>query len=433
MSTRRSSQLTIGYSSDWLKQSAWDAPLTNVQVDRAFPATSRNYLDLDETIENVMDCTGEDFLFELVTAEFARLNIDFDVDPELLAGIAAFGYGVAASPSAGTSEVQTETITATGGTRTLTVRTGANDQTTTPLAFDADAATIQAALEALSNVGAGDIVVADVGVNRTYTFANDLGAQDVALISVNTFLLTGGTSAMSETTPGVGNSHAISRLSGYTLPLMTLYVGFRGSSEQPVIFKNVVVNSFRVRSASKEKVTCSVELIGSADLQQSVGYTIPQCTDPLPLRFGECVMSIGGIDYIAQDLGREFEYYFQNDVVPKFDGVGSYSTRHERATQRPSGFNMFVLGEPYDDTFNTAKARTTLPVFVRCGPEGRSITFTAPQGLVKLAPSPIRFGGDPAESEVAVVVLPRKVSGIGTTPTNVTAVTAFPNTYATSA
>jgi hypothetical protein len=421
MATRRASQLTIGYSPEWLQQAAWDDPLDAADLTRAFPATSRNYLDIDTTTEDIIDCTGEDLLLELVTAEVARLTIDVDVDPDIMAGIAAFAYGVAAAPTGGTSEVQTETVTATGGSRTLTVQTGADAQTTAPIAWDANAAAIQAALELLSNVGAGDIVVAGAGP-YTYTFSNDLENQDVRMITVGTFGLTGGTSTMAETTPGVGLTHAISRLTGYTLPLMTLYLGFRGSTEQPYIFKNVVVDEFRVRSASQERVTGTISLLGSADLVQAVGYTMPECQNIYPLRFGDCQMSIGGVDYIAANLGREFEYYYQNGVNPKFDGAGIYSTRHERGDQRPSQLSMFILGEPGDDLYNLAKARTNLDTFIRCGPAGRHIKFTAPGSIVKLAPSPIRFGGDPPESEIAIVARPRKVSGDATTPTNVTAV-----------
>lgn len=423
---RRASQLTIGYSPTWKRQSAWDVPLTNGDITRAFPATSRNYIDVEETTEDVTDCTGEDFLFEILTGQTARLTIDFDVDPDLLAGMVANAYGVAASPTGGTNEVQTETITATSGTRTLTVQVGANAQTTTALAFDATAAQIQTALEALSNVDPGDILVAVGGSanERVYSMGGNLAKQDVNIIAVNTYGLGGGTSNIEETTGGVGSLHEITRLVAYTLPLQTFFIGFRGSDKQPVIFKNVVVNSIRVRAASREKVSCTVELIGSADLQYAVGYTMPPCTDIIPIRFGDCQMSIGGVDYIAANLGREFEYYYQNDVTPKFDGAGVNATRHERADKRPSGFNLFVLGEPGDALFNLAKAKTTLDVFVRCGPSGRNVKFEAPQGLVKLAPTRIRFGGDPPESEIAIVVRPKKVSGDATTPTQVHAVTS---------
>jgi len=508
-------------------------------MTRAFPATSRNYFDLDQTTEDIIDCTGQDLLFELLTGEFARLNIDFDVDPDVLAGIAAFAYGSAAAPTGGTNEVQTETISATGGTRALIVQTGANSQTTTEIPFNASASTIQTALEALSNVAAGDITVgqasnvnevqtetitasggtraltvvnpvtgvsrktaaiafdadaatiqaalelldnvdaADIvvsgtgpfvytfsGVNyknadvamivpdnalltggtssfaqttpgatgtRTYTFGSALQKQNVNMIGVNAFNLTGGTSVFAETTPGVGLLHAISRITGFTLPLMTLYVGFRGSTEQPVIFKNVVVDQFRVRASTRERVTCTVTLIGSADLQQATAFTMPDCTDIIPIRFGDCKMSVAGVDYIAEERGREFEYYFQNDVRPQFDGQGTFSTRHERADQRPSQFSFFILGEPNDDVDTLAQSRPSVEVFLQLGPDGRYVKCIAPQALFKRATSPVRFGGDPPQSELATIGRPRKISGDSTTPSHIDAQISQSATLLTSA
>lgn len=528
MTTRRASQLTVGYSPQWKQQSAWDVPRPGSDLNKAFPATSRNYIDLDQTTEDINDCTGEDFLFELLTAEFARLNVDMDFDPDVFAGLAAGALGTASAPTNGVDEVQKEIITASGGTRTLTVQTEANAQTTGPLAFDANAATIETALEGLSNVGVGDIAVAEVtsanevqgetisadagtrtitfdgqttaaipynastgdiqsalelltnvgpgdivvsgsspnfvytfggqyanmpvelmtvddallesggggpgsgssaitqttpGVigGFTYTFETGLQKQDVPLIVVNPHNLSGGTSTMSVLVQGAGSLHEINRMTGYSLPLFTFYIGFRGSTQQPVIFKNVVVNSINVRSANRERVTASVELIGSADLEYAVGYVMPSCTDIIPLRFGDCTMEIGGTDYIASNLGREFEVAYQNDVVPQFDGAGQYSTRHERADIRPTTITMYVLGEPGDSLYEIAKTRATLEAAVRCGPAGRNVKFIAPASIIKLASTPIRFGGDPPESEISINARPKKVSGDSDTPIHVTA------------
>lgn len=430
---RRQSSLAIGYSPLWLKQSAWDTPLLASDLTAAFPATSRNYLDYEDTTEDVDDCTGEDLLFEQLLGRFARLTIDMDFDPDVFAGIAAFGYGVAAAPSGGTNEVQTETVTATGGTRTLTVQIGADSQTTAAIAYNANAAAIQLALEALSNVALNDIVVTGTGP-YVYTFSGTaFQKQDVNLISVNTFGLTGGSSSFATTTPGVGLLHAITRLGNgsYTLPLMTLYIGFRGSSEQPVIFKNVVVNSFRVRSATREKVTAQFELIGSGDTAAATGYTMPQCQDILPIRFGDIKITVAGTEYVAANLAREVEYYFQNDVTPQFDGQGIYSTRAERADKRPSGYNIFILGEPLDANWDMVALRQSFPVSAQFGPDGRHVKCTTPQGLVKFANTPIRFGGTPPESEIAMVVRPRKVSGDATTPTTISARIALQSTLLT--
>lgn len=106
----------------------------------------------------------------------------------------------------GTNEVQTITITGspTGGTFTLTY----GGKTTAAIAYNANAAAVQSALEALSSIGSGNVVcgggaLPDSGV--TVTFKNTLGGQDVALIT-HTDSLTGGTSpavSVAETTPGV--------------------------------------------------------------------------------------------------------------------------------------------------------------------------------------------------------------------------------------
>lgn len=106
-------------------------------------------------------------------------------------------------PYAGrTAEVQTVTITGspTGGTFTLTVEGG----TTAAIAYNASAATVQAALEALAGVDPGDITVtgADGG---PYTLTFNAGGGNVAQITASGASLTGGTSpsvAIATTTAG---------------------------------------------------------------------------------------------------------------------------------------------------------------------------------------------------------------------------------------
>jgi hypothetical protein len=105
----------------------------------------------------------------------------------------------------GVNEVQTLTITGTptGGTFTITF----SGQTTAAIDFDAVAADVEAALEALSNVGTGNVTCTGGGLPGTpvvITFTGDLAGTDVALMTT-TDSLTGGTtpaSAIALTTPG---------------------------------------------------------------------------------------------------------------------------------------------------------------------------------------------------------------------------------------
>ena len=112
----------------------------------------------------------------------------------------------AAQMGAGTNEQQTITITGTptGGTFTLTY----SGQTTAGIAYNASAATVKAALAALSNLDATDMIAtggALPGSAVTIEFTGTLAATNVATMTANGASLTGGTSpAVAITTPVPG-------------------------------------------------------------------------------------------------------------------------------------------------------------------------------------------------------------------------------------
>jgi hypothetical protein len=95
---------------------------------------------------------------------------------------------------AGVNEVQTVTITGspTGGTFTLTH----SGQTTASIAYNATAATVQTRLQALSNIGSGNVTVTGgpgPGTPYAVTFVGALGTSNVAQMTA-TSSLTGGAS-----------------------------------------------------------------------------------------------------------------------------------------------------------------------------------------------------------------------------------------------
>lgn len=111
----------------------------------------------------------------------------------------------AGAPGNGTSEVQTLNVTGTptGGTFKLKFR----DRTTAAIAYNANAATIQAALEALSTVGAGNVAVTGTTPGPfTLTFQAAKGKQALPNVALAVNALTGGTNpsvTVVEATPGV--------------------------------------------------------------------------------------------------------------------------------------------------------------------------------------------------------------------------------------
>ncbi|HEY6891557.1 MAG TPA: ThuA domain-containing protein [Solirubrobacter sp.] len=104
-----------------------------------------------------------------------------------------------------TDETQTVRVTgATGGSFTLTVA----GQTTAPIAYNASAAGVKTALEALSNVDPGDVIVTGGPVNATTAtvlFDGRYSETDVAPMTVNNAGLTGAGAAAVVATTQEGN------------------------------------------------------------------------------------------------------------------------------------------------------------------------------------------------------------------------------------
>ncbi len=118
------------------------------------------------------------------------------------------GFGISTAAASLGSEVQTVTITGTptGGTFTLT-----NGVATTALAYNATAAAVQAALELLPNIGAGNVVVTgNNGGPYTVTYVGTKMGVDMTQLTA-AHSLTGGTTpgvTVTTTTPIVTGTNA---------------------------------------------------------------------------------------------------------------------------------------------------------------------------------------------------------------------------------
>jgi hypothetical protein len=440
VTTRRAAELAIGYDPTFRRQSAWDVPNPEANILASFPAqpASRNFIDVEETNESVFECTGRHLMFEILTGRLARLSVDFDFDPQVAGGIVAFAYGVAALGAAGVNATFTVTIDATGGTFFITYTNAFGAFDTAPIAWNATAAAVTAALVALPNIGAGNVVAAGAdGGPYTLTFQGALAREPIATPVPNADALVGGaqTAVIAPGAAGTGARQNISQLPGFAPPLLTLYVGYRDSDKRPTVFKNVVVNSFRCRGSARQAMVATVEFIGSADLQPASDlFVLPPCQDIIPVRFPDCQLLLNGVDQSA--LMRNLEYYYQNNILTgdhPFTGAGVDATRFETADQRPSGINFGLLGEPGDPAYNQAQAKSIMPMAARIGPVGRNVTFNVPAGALRFGSPRINHDGEARESILNLQGQPRWLSAVAGVPSNVVAYTDQASAYLVSA
>lgn len=167
-----------------------------------------------------------------------------------------------------TDEVQVLSLpnAPTGGTFTLTY----SGQTTAAIAYNASAATVQSALEALSNIAVGDVACTGgslPGTPVTITFGSTLGDQDVALITGNGGSLTGGSS----------NVTSFTTVQGGTVTVPQRDISFR-YTRNPADFNSTTMVSFFFRDSAGTLVQTTPVLYSSltaADIKALfVGKTI---------------------------------------------------------------------------------------------------------------------------------------------------------------
>ncbi|EAQ81658.1 hypothetical protein [Blastopirellula marina] len=127
-------------------------------------------------------------------------------------GDVAVSTTVQASGGANEKQQVALPIGVTGGTFTLTF----SGQTTSAVAYNASAATLQTALEALSNIDSGDVEVSgDAAGPWTIEFKQAYALTDVPAITMDSSSLTAGSVSVSEAVKGSGGANEIQRLSFY--------------------------------------------------------------------------------------------------------------------------------------------------------------------------------------------------------------------------
>jgi len=155
-------------------------------------ATTRTYV---VEVEIIAEKAGQSVAAPTVT----RSTISsYDQDATINTTLVAAG---------GNSFNETQVVTLpgspSGGTFTLTFQ----GQTTAAIAYNASTASVASALEALSNIGSGDVSVTGSAGNWTIEFTSALAATDLALMTASGANLTGGSVAISTVQAAVANQN----------------------------------------------------------------------------------------------------------------------------------------------------------------------------------------------------------------------------------
>jgi hypothetical protein len=205
-----------------------------------------------------------------------------------------------------TNEVQVVTVSnATGGTFTLTFESA----TTDAIAYNASAAAVQAALEALSTIGTGNVAVTgNAGGPWTVTFQNDLGGTDVAQMTADGTNLEGegATVSVSTTTEGTLGVNEQQSVTLHNAAGGTFILSFENEETDPIAYNAAAADVEAALSALSTIGSGNVAVTGEAGGPWTVTFQGDLASTDVDLLVGDKNTLVGGSTAIPGAITDEF-------------------------------------------------------------------------------------------------------------------------------
>ncbi len=399
------------------RQSALDELFDNALLDFRLKADVK--LNLVDERKVLLDCEGVDIDDEILQRSRMLVTLTFPngVTPQIMAILAAYYFGAAASPTgAQANEVQTLTRSGsvTGGTFPLSIDTEGRQGATAQIAYNATAAQIQAALikEGLSIgkiIKPGDVVVSgDWTTGIVITFGGRLKRANLPLLAVGNTAVTGGGSIVNTaTTNGNQFLHAITRSSSRVKTKFNFALGDKQGSVATQKFYNAVVDSFAPVWNFGDEIGLTVGIICNSIPEDESAFTVPDCINVSPLEAKDCRIKIGS-DW--QTLDAFSQAITLNDQVPTgkemygFDGTQLENILRGRNPQYQMPTQIFAS---QNDAI-AALVNTKQPVETHFGLPGNRFSLIAGNALLKPQAELYPYIGELGRSAIALDISPHR-------------------------
>lgn len=400
------------------QQSAKDVPLLDADLSSREKCTVSVADVVDRS--TIFDCEGVFVDDEITKTRIKRFTFDYAaVTPQILARWAGYFFGAAAAPT-GTlaNEVQTLTRTGTvsGGTFTISLTLEGRTGISQPIAWNATAAAVQAALVKVgASIGqlikAGDIVVSgDPATGIIITFQGRLANANLPMLVVNSASLTGGGSVtVAQTTAGDAKYIPFTRSTSDVKPLFSFALGFKTGSLATEKYYNAVCESFNPTLNRSGDVSLQVTVLANYDPEEVAGFTVPVCVNYTPLATADCRVQINGawetLDVFAESITL-------NDNVPVdadtfgFDSVDPDVL--ERGDQPSYAITGTVFGVKSDPLGLIVAAEGKAEHITHFGQPGNRFSLIAPALKFKPQSNSRQFAGARNRSVIAFDGVPTR-------------------------
>jgi len=407
------------FSSIFKRQADFNTPLADADLDERHNCTV-TFQDVVQE-ETIYDCAGEDIFDQTVEAQLKRVTLNYAaITPQRLFGWITMLLGAVAAPTGtANNEVQTATDAAIdGGSASMTFDFEGKTSTSSAVAWDANAAAFQAALEAMESIGEGNVSVAGtLATGLAVTFQGDLAKANVPLITFGAGFTDGGspvTPVFVQTTAGGNKYHAATRSTDDQLPKTSCGVGYENNTANPLKYKSIVVESASIVFNRRRNVTATIVLLGRFTPEEMSGFTEPDCLNLPALKGRDCKIKVNG-SYLSEEFWSATINL--NNQVPTGDDAFPFDDVEvgtlERGDKPTYPISMQILGSEGDTIGELCRTRTKVDVEFLLGDPGNRCSLIYPNTLMKFASDPKVYVGDLNRSAHAIDGVPHKDAGIG--------------------
>lgn len=409
-------KLVVSMSPNFMIQPAHDTAIATANLNYRHPQTTPAFHGIIPFREEQRSCDAVYVVIEELTGKIARFTLGFNGTAKFAAGWFAYLQGVAAAPT-GTPANESQTLTlggATAGDFALAFDFEGLSGTSSLIDFDATAAQIQAALEALRPIKAGNVAVSgSVGGPFTISFAGgNLANANLPLFTVDDDNTTGGTGVqIAAGTNGANKLHLITRSTDETPVQFSLIEGFDGETNGIKRYKNLVLGDYTVAINRRGKMSITVVAYGDPTPEILSGYSIPACDNPAPVKAKDTRIYVGSPidDYITGDF-RELTYTESNNIdvsedALRFDDI----TPDQLESGDPTAsLNALILGSPTSELYAFAEDENEAfaPFTLSLGRPGERLSIIAPNAQFRLDDGLIEFVGTRNRSAFRVIARP---------------------------
>lgn len=346
----------------------WFAAFSGIGKQQAALGTFLADADIDtrdkcdvEINENVTrgedrSCDDVDIVGRPVKRRWVEVRLTYNqITPQILARFAALKEGVAtAATGTPANEVQTLTRSGTvsGGAAPMQLILEGRTVQTKPIAWNATAAAIQAAMVAAGSsmgkvVKIGDVVVSgDWTGGIVLTFQGRLAKANLPLVTFGTGFTGGGNVVAGQTTQGDNNYFAFSRSADFSKPLTSFACGDKAKSVAVRKFGDATVNSININeSQDQENVSAVIVLTANYNPELTSSITVPPCVNVKPLKSFEVATQINSVwqtrDVVSGSTSLDDNVQVEGGF--EFDDV-DISVPLERGNQPTQNFTEEIYG-----------------------------------------------------------------------------------------